>query len=978
MYDFFQKFDGRPELNIGGDGDLEQMQKCLGEIFDEENERKPMNETMENSDINSDVPLTNSLELISDDLGEIQKGTMFDGISYLGSASITYPKDETEILRIMTILNEEHVADHDMKISVSIPISSDGAVILFDGTSNTIIARYEIERIMFYAHGVSGTKEASCFAFTWAHGDTKENALFQCHIFRCSILEAVNRVSNCFVKAFQKELKSTSSCTSPELSSNVALDMQSKNGSTEIFIFEVSLEIKEDDGKGGFMSVPRDRNFLKLRANVEKQVCLTINQVISGTQQRILQLERCFGVLVCPGRNVKQSDMQLLDMVSMGTDLSDIDGCNTIYLITGHWDPSDKVFEPLNSETQCSYITIAVDLVMYKIKEPVRLSIETPIKVYAANERFWVFGRKQVTHQFYLNLQQINVGNSDVNYKLLNIDSSGEMDKSRLNMTLNNLANFIKTQSINSFELSSPKDEDLSDNDEPLVSGTGVVSKECNEVELESWKDVLLKWATCKSPPARQLAVLVKEGIPEALRGEVWLRLAKADLDPKLMDTYRILITKDCDCGGTIQRDIHRTFPAHFFKEAGGIGQDNLFHLTKAYAVYDTEVGYCQGLTFLAATLLLHMPEEQAFCVLLKLMYDYGLREFYKDGFETVYLKLYQLNKLMEEQIPQLFNHFNANGIEAHMYASQWFLTLFTARFPLFFVFRIMDVVLLQGLDTLFQVAIALLQFCKKDLLQLDFENILKYFRVTMPKKVRNEEVARHLIKSACVVKLKKIKKYEQQFLTLKEAQESAENFTSELDQVKITLKQTEEEKNRLEEELTRVKNILKKEITKADTEINRDQTIIKEYKQICQRLDAEQASMRAVIQLLKNTLGECSRCRSFIEKPLLNNDLLSQSGETSDSVMEENKLSKRITELEIELAQTKLALVESECRNQDLGHRLGMTFSELQVSKNALPPWLQKTLTSIKEVTTNKTNDQLRTIIGRRDSASNPQSFDL
>lgn len=44
---------------------------------------------------------------------------------------------------------------------------------------------------------------------------------------------------------------------------------------------------------------------------------------------------------------------------------------------------------------------------------------------------------------------------------------------------------------------------------------------------------------------------------------------------------------------------------------------------------------------------------------------------------------------------------------------------------------------------------------------------------------------------------------------------------------------------------------------------------------------------------------------------------MLSQSRNTSDSVIEENKLSKRITELEIELAQTKLALVESECRNQ-------------------------------------------------------------
>jgi len=53
---------------------------------------------------------------------------MFDGISYLGSASITCPKEKTEILRIMAILNAEHVADQDMKISVSIPISSDGAV----------------------------------------------------------------------------------------------------------------------------------------------------------------------------------------------------------------------------------------------------------------------------------------------------------------------------------------------------------------------------------------------------------------------------------------------------------------------------------------------------------------------------------------------------------------------------------------------------------------------------------------------------------------------------------------------------------------------------------------------------------------------------------------------------------------------------------------------------------------------------------
>ena len=41
---------------------------------------------------------------------------------------------------------------------------------------------------------------------------------------------------------------------------------------------------------------------------------------------------------------------------------------------------------------------------------------------------------------------------------------------------------------------------------------------------------------------------------------------------------------------------MHRTFPAHeFFKEEGGVGQDALYKLNKAYSVYDAEVGYCQG-----------------------------------------------------------------------------------------------------------------------------------------------------------------------------------------------------------------------------------------------------------------------------------------------------------------------------------------------------------------------------------------------
>lgn len=137
-----------------------------------------------------------------------------------------------------------------------------------------------------------------------------------------------------------------------------------------------------------------------------------------------------------------------------------------------------------------------------------------------------------------------------------------------------------------------------------------------------------------------------------------------------MTDKYRLLITKETKCENTILRDINRTFPAHkFFKESSGQGQDSLYKCSKAYAVYDEEVGYCQGLSFIAASLLLHMPEEEAFSVLVAVMFDYGLRDLYKLGFENLYLRLYQLNRLMKDQLPDLYEHFINTGVESHMFA---------------------------------------------------------------------------------------------------------------------------------------------------------------------------------------------------------------------------------------------------------------------------------------------------------------------
>ena len=57
-----------------------------------------------------------------------------------------------------------------------------------------------------------------------------------------------------------------------------------------------------------------------------------------------------------------------------------------------------------------------------------------------------------------------------------------------------------------------------------------------------------------------------------------------------------------------IKKDIDRTFPNHLhFEDPEAQGKQPLFNILKAYSLIDKEVGYCQGLSFLAAALLLHV-----------------------------------------------------------------------------------------------------------------------------------------------------------------------------------------------------------------------------------------------------------------------------------------------------------------------------------------------------------------------------------
>ena len=230
---------------------------------------------------------------------------------------------------------------------------------LLEAGSNLEMAAHPIHRIIFFARGPADTLDSSCFAFTCPRGDSEDTSVFQCHVFRCEIPEAVSKVMSCFVQAFRKPEIPPSPKSVPPSSSTI----DSKHQLT----FELTLEIQEDDGKGNYNAVPRDRSFFKIRAGIEKKIIITVVQLSDNNLE--LPIERCFGLLVSPGRNVKHSDMHLLEMVSMGTNQPSLQHeKRSAYVISGHWDPNELVFGILNRESSkeinCVFITIAVDLVI--------------------------------------------------------------------------------------------------------------------------------------------------------------------------------------------------------------------------------------------------------------------------------------------------------------------------------------------------------------------------------------------------------------------------------------------------------------------------------------------------------------------------------------------------------------------------------------------------------------------------------------
>lgn len=282
------------------------------------------------------------------------------------------------------------------------------------------------------------------------------------------------------------------------------------------------------------------------------------------------------------------------------------------------------------------------------------------------------------------------------------------------------------------------------------------------------WGRIVNEWEEWRRKKDKLLKELIRKGIPHHFRAIVWQLLGNAT-DMPVKNQYSELLKMSSPCEKLIRRDIARTYPEHeFFKGQDSLGQEVLFNVMKAYSLVDREVGYCQGSAFIVGLLLMQMPEEEAFCVFVRLMQEYRLRELFKPSMAELGLCIYQFEYLLQEQLPELNIHFKSQSFHTSMYASSWFLTLFLTFLPLPVATRIFDIFMYEGLEIIFRVGLAILQYNQTDLIQLDMEGMSQHFQKVIPHQF--DSCPDKLILRAYQVKYnpKRMKKLEKEYTTIK------------------------------------------------------------------------------------------------------------------------------------------------------------------------------------------------------------------
>ena len=171
------------------------------------------------------------------------------------------------------------------------------------------------------------------------------------------------------------------------------------------------------------------------------------------------------------------------------------------------------------------------------------------------------------------------------------------------------------------------------------------------------------------------------------------------------------------------EQDVPRTFPEQpWLRSARGAAA--LRSLLTAYARHAPGVGYCQSLNYVAAFVLLHMPEpeqeEHAFWLFARLVDGVLGADCYGPDLGGLRVTQQALGRLLASKLPRLAGHLAALGGDVGLLSTEWLLCAFVLTLPADTAARVWDSLLLEGPKVLLRVALALLSRAQDALLAAD------------------------------------------------------------------------------------------------------------------------------------------------------------------------------------------------------------------------------------------------------------------
>lgn len=268
--------------------------------------------------------------------------------------------------------------------------------------------------------------------------------------------------------------------------------------------------------------------------------------------------------------------------------------------------------------------------------------------------------------------------------------------------------------------------------------------------------EVLPHWDNLKD--TKKTRDLWWKGLPPSVRGKVWQHAIGNDLNIT-EELYDICVSRSKEkiwiseshsdtanakgkegAAEFIKLDVSRTFPQLGIFQEGGPYYSVLQSMLGAYVIYRPDIGYVQGMSFIAAMLILNMDAVDAFICFANLLNRPCQLAFFRveQHMMTAYYSMYE--EFFKENLGVLFNHFDKQGLSSDLYLVDWIYTLFSRSLPLDVACRVWDVFLRDGEEFLFRTALGILLMYEDILLNLDFIHLAQ-FLTKLPDYINSEQL---------------------------------------------------------------------------------------------------------------------------------------------------------------------------------------------------------------------------------------------